>query len=112
MGVVFHLFLLARSFLLCGWAVGRNLKVREMVMELFASVFFEEALALVPRCTFKVEAMDPYAFSWVHKVFTINSGVISDEYVTRSSYIDLLLYSVKGPVVCSMCSGDLLADTS
>jgi len=81
-------------------------------MQLFASVFFEEALAFVPGCTFKVEAVNPDTFSWVHKVFAINSGVIGNQNVARSCYIDLLLYCVKGPVVCSVGSGDLLADTS
>jgi len=82
-----------------------------MVVQIFASVLFEVALALVPRCSLKVEAVDPNSFAWVHQVLAIDSSVVGNERITGSSYVNLLFNCVKGPIVLSVSSGDLLADT-
>jgi hypothetical protein len=62
-----------------------------MVVELFAFVFFKVALALVPRCAFKIESMNPDTFCEFWRVFTVYSGTIRDENVSWSSDVYVLL---------------------
>jgi len=69
-------------------------------------------LALVPGGAFEVQTVDPYAFRRLRNILALDLGVISDYCVAGVRDFSTLFDCVKGPVICSVRTGDLLTHTS
>lgn len=69
-------------------------------------------MTLVPGRAFKVQTVDPYAFGRLRNILALDLGVISDYGVAGVRDFSPLFDCIKGPVVGSMSTGDLLTHTS